>query len=165
MSLGVPPSRPSPHVTHTLTRTAQGLFPWSRHTAHCQLEEEMPAESDLRALLGVSLALTWPQPASDESLPLLAPPLPYPSSCFLLAPPVPAQIPRFIFWPCLMEIPFSVLNTNTYMVSPHSELVCLHFLMCEWDYKSSHQNQGKMETIWLSEKGSQGNKHCSYFEV
>lgn len=100
---------------------AQPTVSWRKRCRQSQI---------LSPLLGVSLALTWPQPTSDESLPLLDPPHPYPSSCFLLAPAVPAQIPRFLFWPCLMEIPFSVLNTNTYMVSPHSELKFAFIFLC-----------------------------------
>ena len=114
---------PSGH-THTdrdptgITSHAPG--PSTQHTASWR--KRCPQNQALTPLLGVSSALTWPQPAPGESLPLLDPPLPCCSSCFLLAPPLPAQIVRFIFWPCLSVIPFSVLDTNTYMVSPHSEL-------------------------------------------
>ena len=121
---------PSCHMHWQGPRREHRLCPWSDTQPTVSRRKRCQQSQILNPLLGVSLALTWPQPVSDESLPLLDPPHPYPSSCFLLAPPVPAQNPRFIFWPCLMEIPFSVLNTNTSMVSPHSELKFAFIFLC-----------------------------------
>lgn len=122
------PSWPPSSIRYTLARTLQGEQTLPRANVHLAASWRGRCQQSqlLAPLLGVSSALTWPQPAlrSNCLCLILSFHVPHLTSCWT-PPPFPRENPRVILWPCLLVIPLSVLlNTS----SPKSLIPNLNFL-------------------------------------